>query len=459
MTLQVSLPPPAKSRRGESFKNGKLYHFDDKRILVAKPWPEMRAWYKTAKLPWRPTRRFADVCIMDELFPRGTPSITEEGKKYRERMTNPEWLESLDSQVRLEIERYLDSPKRLEDKKYEAWCIKTHEHRHLTLSQFFDAIPDLEREFVLRFGSRRWHLLALFARCPGAFELAQSNPALAYALSSNWVFHQPAVFQPMRAARALVKKKQRDILAWLGFPETEQARKILAKIPPEEISLEGLLNLRRILACPTSLKLLSHAPIITRSMLLFLNDPEFRPWLTPIFIEKLSSYRVRRKVWWEQATSTGSETLWEIYKYLRDFLRMQEQVRAALRPLRSISQLKEMHDEAVGVYNAITKAASLLPFPAPPYPGKKTFIEPITCDQNLQDEGLEMAHCVGFYTRAVQLGEVYVYRVLSPVRATLSIRRNSQGWQLDDIRGMSNQKIQIDIGNKLYAELLLGHDY
>ena len=455
MTIPVNLPPPAKSRRGESFTNGKLYHFDDKRILVAKPWPEMRAWYKTAKLPWQATRRFAESCIMSELFPKGTPlnicetwPLSEEQQIFEE--NRQKWLESLDDQERLNLHKpseWLD-----------AWSEKIIERRHLALSQFFDAIPDLEREFVLRFGSRRWHLLALFARCPGAFELAQSNPALAYALSSNWVFHQPAVFQPMRAARALVKKKQRDILAWLGFPETEQARKILAKIPPEEVSLEGLLNLRRILACPTSLKLLSHAPIITSSMLLFLNDPGFRPWLTPIFVEELSSYRVHREVWWEPTTSTRSEAIWEIYKYLRDFLRMQEQVRAALRPLRSISQLKEMHDEAVGVYNATTKATSLLPFPAPPYPGKKILIEPITCDQILQDEGLEMGHCVGSYTRAVQLGEVYVYQVLSPVRATLSIRRHTQGWQLDDIRGMSNQKIPIDIGKKLYAELLLGHE-
>lgn len=284
------------------------------------------------------------------------PPLTEEqqiNEKIRLELreeNHRQWLESLDDQERLEYDQL-----RLKWEKYDTFWNpifkKLAERRHLVLTQFFDAIPDPEREFVLRFYKRRWHLLALFARCPGAFELAQSNPALAYALANNWVFHQPAVSQPMRAARALVKKKQRSILAWLGFPETEQARKILAKLPPEEISLEGLLNLRRILACPTSLKLLSHASKISNSMLIFMSNAEIRPWLTPIFIEEISSYRIRLNFYEDPPTEKGPMKFWEIYNYLRDFLRMQEQIQGALFPLRSIAQLKEMHDEAIKVYN------------------------------------------------------------------------------------------------------------
>lgn len=435
MTLQATLPAPAQSRCGESFKNGKLYHFDGKRILVVKPWPEMRAWYKTSKLPWRHTRRFADECIMNELFSRVVPPVTEEQKRSSENLEklSREYCETMGVQYNLE-----------RDKDY-SWQEKLYENRHLVLTQFFDTIPDPERDFVLRFHDRRWHLLALFARCPGAFDLAQSNPALAYALASNWALHQPAVSQPMRAARSLVKKKQREILTWLGFPGTEQTRKILAKIPPEEISLEGIMNMRRILTYPIFLKLLSHAKIISNSMLIFMNNSGFRPWLSPLFLEEISSYRSHRK--------QGSESFWEAYKYLHDLLRMQEQTRVALRPLQSIAQLKALHDETIEVYNTMNTSVSLLPFPPPPYAGKKGLIEPITCDQSLKDEGLEMMHCVGSYTSAVQRGEVYVYRVLSPVRATLSICRHNHNWKPAEISGTSNRKIPIGVANKLFADL------
>jgi len=39
-------------------------------------------------------------------------------------------------------------------------------------------------------------------RCEGTFDLISSNPALAYCLASNWVFHQPKVARPLRSAEA-----------------------------------------------------------------------------------------------------------------------------------------------------------------------------------------------------------------------------------------------------------------
>jgi len=50
-------------RLGESYKNGKLYIFDSRRILVVRPWPKPMAWYKTAKKSWKPTRRYPNDLI------------------------------------------------------------------------------------------------------------------------------------------------------------------------------------------------------------------------------------------------------------------------------------------------------------------------------------------------------------------------------------------------------------
>lgn len=449
-----ALPAPSKSRPGESFKNGKLYHFDSRRILVAKAWPEMRAWYKTATKPWQPTRKVGS--IMNEMFPKGTPipsalsqpfpfsrkaicerCESDEGREWLKSEDGQEWLASNKGQEWLENK---DDP---EWREQPEWSDIVSDRRHLVLAQFFDTIPDPIREFVLRFKTRRWHLLALFARCPRAFDLAQSNPALAYALASNWVFHQPAVSQPMRAARALVNKKQRHIMAWLGFPTTEQVRRILAKIPPEEIySVETLLNLRRILGKPEALKMLSHVPVITHAILVFLNDRYAMPFLAPNFINELSLMRKQPK--WPP-----------VYGMYFDVRRMVDiDVFMRGRKWNSIEKLQETHDELVEEYNQQTKLAPTIPFPQPPYCGKKGKVEPISSFYELQAEGRLMSHCIGSYAPAILSGKCYVYRVLAPIRATMSLWRISNQWKLQDIRGSANSRINDKLATELYSELI-----
>lgn len=461
MKLQLSLPTPAKSRPGESFKNGKLYHFDSKRILVAQPWPEMRAWYKTATKPWQPTRK-VDF-IMDEMFPKGTPMPSTLNRPFPfsrkaicercESNEGREWLKSGEGQEWLASNKgqeWLANRDDLEWREQLDWFDIVSDRRHLVLAQFFDEIPDPVRGLVLRFNERRWHLLALFARCPGAFDLAQSNPALAYALASNWAFRQPAVAQPMRAARSLVKKKQRDIMVWLGFPGTEQARKVMAKLPPEEIHLETLFNLRRVLMQSELMKLLSHAPVITHSMVQFLNHPRSHPFLTPQFINDMAICRLTRTNEWRPNKNTWSEN----YGSFIDMINMQDHgAQVRVQPWRSVRELQQRHDELVDVFNAMGSTDALLPFLPPPYPGKSGEIEPITSFHELQEEGREMRHCVGSYCHYVRQGKCYIYRVISPIRATLSLWRNNHGWELQQLRGMSNQVFSEDIKRRLYAEL------
>ena len=116
---------------------------------------------------------------------------------------------------------------------------KEQYHYQAARCVFVHSLPREVREELRRYAERKWHLLNLFARCPGALDLSRSNPGLAYALASNWAFHKPAVARPIRAARSLVHKKQKAILEWLGFPATEPARRILAKIRPKSLRLRS----------------------------------------------------------------------------------------------------------------------------------------------------------------------------------------------------------------------------
>ena len=204
---------------GSFVKYGKLFDFSPEHILVMAPWPDPRAWVKTSGTGFRVTRKHADEFFRHALFAKDhlvpKPTILSSGQ----RLLFPE-------------------------DDYISFYEQVGRYYELRRAPYFDAMPDEVRNDLLRYSGRRWHLLSLFARCPGALDLSRSNPGLCYALASNWVFHRPAVKQPVRAARAMVMRKQKQILEWLGFPGTEPARRILAKIMPKALGVASLLYLR-----------------------------------------------------------------------------------------------------------------------------------------------------------------------------------------------------------------------
>lgn len=78
--------------------------------------------------------------------------------------------------------------------------------------------------------------------------------------------------------------------------------------------------------------------------------------------------------------------------------------------------------------------------PPPPIPGTDTII-PLTTLKELKQEGVEQQNCVGIYGPRMARGDTYVYKVLSPERATLSIIRDPGGtWHRRQIRIARNRE-------------------
>jgi hypothetical protein len=78
------------------------------------------------------------------------------------------------------------------------------------------------------------------------------------------------------------------------------------------------------------------------------------------------------------------------------------------------------------------------PYPQPPVPGNST-IEPITSVVELKREGKAQGNCVGGYGLSVKEGQVYIYRVLKPERATLAITSCANGsWRRHELRIQAN---------------------
>ena len=79
-------------------------------------------------------------------------------------------------------------------------------------------------------------------------------------------------------------------------------------------------------------------------------------------------------------------------------------------------------------------------FPPPPMPGTGDII-PLTTEAELIKEGEDQHNCVGGYNKLVKDGNFYVYRVLQPERATLSVVRGADGgWLRSELKTAGNAR-------------------
>ncbi len=416
-------------RYGYAFKDGKLYWFDKRHVLVMTSWPDPRAWFKRRSHDWKATRKWADELLSPCLFPRSAKAEVTEQPIRQEPEVLPSGQYLLPNVFDPRNSRYEEIERR----------------NRSVLGTYFDTIPDDVRDELLKYPRRKWHVFNILARCPGAFDLSRGNPALFYALASNWVFHKPPVLRPVRAARSLVYKKQKHILEWLGFPGTEPSRRILAKIVPGSLSVEALLYLRSSFSDPFVVKCLSHLDRINAGVLRLATDRKYRNLITARLLEDIS-----RDVLQDQPNPP-------VFSILIDTLKMVRMVDWKHCPHRfvTLARLKEVHDELsrrlrpevlMEKYNLPSR------FPDPPFAGTEV-IRPIMTPDDLCLEGYEMNHCVAAHAVGVAEGEEFVYRVMSPVRATLSIRRSNGRWISDQIFKAYNELVPETLSERVFDEL------
>jgi hypothetical protein len=273
-------------------------------------------------------------------------------------------------------------------------------------------------------------MLALLARCPGADELFESNRALAFALASSWVF-RPPVARPLRSARSLLKKKRTAIARWLDFSDAPSCLRVLSKVLPSACTVARLLHLRESLRANDWPKALSHLPKLNAGVLRIVTDAALRPSAAFSLLEELT-----------ESPATAMQTA----HLLIDAVRMHAQLHEGRRfsPRHSINGVLQLHDELAREFNGRKHIPDLsAELPPPPLLGTSSIV-PLSSPVDLFDEGRAMRHCVASYLRLVLDGSTYVYRVLSPERATLSIVRAGVGWRVGELKGPGNGRISAE---------------
>ena len=424
----TSKAPYIHKHDGTVFKpeSGKLYIFSKYSVNVLKAWPRPMAWKKTTKQhrQWIRFRPSLSSLNFELEFDRRK---LEEDYHLQWSKYDPEKRESLESSWKIRFDWW--------EKNSKAWI------------QWYETIPADVRAVIAPFRKRKWHLLSMIASCgKPALDLIKSNPALAFALASNWIFHKPAVTQPMRSIRALLQpgKKQSDILRWLGFPATESVRKILMKLPAEEISISNLLTFREAVKTPHLYKMLSHLPRLN-NYLLYMFSPRTRFLLTHNLLQEFSVLCDKNK-------ETKSSSVLSRHLYLlKDTATMYRQLFPVTHNrvhIQSLAQLSRHHDKLCkGIKIELFKN---LTFPQPPFKGTD-YIIPLKTPEALYEEGKIQHNCVVSYSEQVALiRNIYIYRMLKPERCTLEIMRSSSRWTLAQLKASCNQNSSAEA--KLAAE-------
>jgi hypothetical protein len=324
---------------------------------------------------------------------------------------------------------------------------------YVARSGFMELTPADVRQELQRYSDRRWHMLNLFARCPGSIDLSRSNPALAYALASNWVFHKPAVQRPMRAARTWGWKKQRAILEWLGFPGTESARRMLAKVNADALNIQMLIYLRTAIANPICAKLLSHLPCLNREAVMMACDRRLTPHVSPKLLEDVLADENNP----DEIEDNERQERKTHYDLFLDTVRMAEIVDWEKCPTTfcSLKRLRTVHDElAPRMTLSRLRERYNIPdrFADPPFSGTEHIV-PLTTPEELCREGHLQKNCVGAHISSVSEGYEYIYRVEQPVRGTLSIVYNAGKWQPDQFYMACNQDVDSDIRRAVFERL------
>lgn len=328
--------------------------------------------------------------------------------------------------------------------------------------RFCLTVPPTVRRDVAAFPERHWELLAWAARTgPAADELLASNPALAFAVACGHLLYPDDGAARFRDLQFLMAyHAQREVMARLGFPPTERARRILRKIQPRAVSVAGLAGLRPRMADPEIAKRLSHVRRINSGVLAMAANGTITR-VSPAALQHVTAERADAEAdeaarrlaeairLWGLVRPTApipvfgrAERLREVHEGLREDA---ARLAAPVPPIAPAPRAAGRPDARPAPPPARRRAVVSIEvgpppreFPPPPVPGTDAIV-PIGTRAMLIEEGRFQRNCVADYAGAIAAGRMAVYRVMEPQRCTLSLVPTHGIWVIDQLKASCNR--------------------
>lgn len=237
----------------------------------------------------------------------------------------------------------------------------------------------------------------------------------------------------------LLRQKRKEIAGALGFPPTKSCVKLLASVTPQILTMEqrgafdapvtGYGLLVGIALNPYARQVAAHLPRLIGDHIWILGFPSLLCRVTPALLHELAA----------------EEYCFDAAHELADLLRLEHllELPPDRAPFISIRTMHDEHDRLATIHRNVMKGSDakllLKPFPEPPIPGNEDIV-PLTQPVELIIEGDQCHNCVASYSEQVRNGIFYIYRVLRPARATVSLESRKGRWVLAELKSPCNRQ-------------------
>jgi len=271
-------------------------------------------------------------------------------------------------------------------------------------NEWYNAIPNDIRDELLRYPEMSFTLLYHVSSYSAAYELFISNPNLL------WILLQFARSEKWDEAKVveLLNGKQVNILHACSLPNTRAAVKFIKNLSFDEYSTDQFKRIIEALDLPCYAKF-NHNKSLDFSLLSLL--VRFPVLLGSSLLNQYESLNGFYK----------TECLLRDIGRIAEMLNQVETVNISVRRSKNTNELRVLHDRlAYKLNQEIIEGLAERNFPEPPILGTDSII-PITGARELALEGKAQHHCVRSYEDPILNNEYYVYRVLTPERATLGL--------------------------------------
>jgi len=299
------------------------------------------------------------------------------------------------------------------------------------------------------FKSHQWNMVVFLSFHRRFYELIKSNPALTFLLANRREFNW-RIYRKEIKLEELTGMKQQALLELLGLPGTKRLAQITKKIHPASITLGLVEYLNYYRKNEDVLKMLSHLKKINSGVMGMLANHDIAgSHITPQLLEEVSRSRPNNHY------PIASHQLMESLRWHREL-----HPRQKIPVFRTLEALDTCHRELALELDRLfqdaqpqvrnqprnerlemVKMMNRKPFPAPPMAGTDTII-PLRTILELSIEGNRQHNCVGGYANRVLSGKCYIYRILKPQRATLSIFKTASGeWEIGELLVACNNSV------------------
>jgi len=315
--------------------------------------------------------------------------------------------------------------------------------------QLRQTLPSSYALALAPFKSHQWNMVVFLSFHRRFYELIKSNPALAFLLANRREFNW-RVYRKEINLEDLTGMKQPALLELLNLPGTKRLVQITKKIHPASITL-GLVEYLNYYGRNEEIsKMLSHLKKVNSGVMAMLANHDIAgSHITPQLLEEvgrsrsnnhypIASHQLMESLRWHCELHPGQAA--PVFRTLEALNHFHEEMIASAARL-----VEEARPQARELPRAerleMVKMMNRKPFPAPPIAGTDDII-PLRTALELSIEGNRQHNCVGDYANLVHSGKCYIYRILKPQRATLSIVKTASGeWAIGELFTACNNHV------------------